>query len=308
MRALIADDDRITTTIVSDALSQWGLDVVTARDGLAAWEHLNGVQPPAIAVVDWMMPGFDGVELCRRVRRTPALSGTYMILLTGRDHRSDLIAGLDAGADDYMVKPVDLDELRARVHVGLRVVTLQESVEARVTELRAAHDRLATMASTDALTGVYSRRWWFDLAAAELSRCRRHDRIFSLLIADLDWFKQVNDTYGHDVGDTLLQRFGEMARREIRQSDIIGRIGGEEFVFVLPETGLSAAQHFAKRLTEGCRALTVPTPAGVVRCSCSIGVTELRCDDDSVESVLRRADIALYEAKRGGRDRWTNVA
>jgi diguanylate cyclase (GGDEF)-like protein len=231
-----------------------------------------------------------------------------MILLTGRDSRSDLIAGLDAGADDYMVKPVDLEELRARVHVGLRVVTLQERVEARVAELRAAHDRLASMASTDALTGVYSRRWWFDLAATEFSRCRRHDRTFSLLMADLDRFKRVNDTYGHGVGDILLQRFAEMARRECRQSDIVGRFGGEEFVVVLPETDLSAGQHLAKRLTEGCRALTVPTSAGIVRSSCSIGVTQLRSDDDNVESVLRRADTALYEAKRAGRDRWSNAA
>jgi diguanylate cyclase len=160
----------------------------------------------------------------------------------------------------------------------------------------------------DALTGVYSRRWWFDLASAELSRCRRHDRTCSLSIVDLDWFKRVNDTYGHDVGDTMLQRFAEMARRECRQSDILGRFGGEEFVLVLPETGHQAAQHLAKRLTEGCRALAVSTSAGVVRCSCSIGVTELNSDDVNVESVLRRADMALYEAKRSGRDRWSHAA
>jgi diguanylate cyclase (GGDEF)-like protein len=308
MRALIADDDRTTTAIVADALKRWGLEFVIANDGVAAWQLLNSVQPPALAVLDWMMPGFDGIELCRRVRSTPRLSGTYVILLTGRDRRSDLVAGLDAGADDYMVKPIDLEELRARVHVGIRVATLQDTLAARVDELRAAHDHLAKMASTDGLTGVYSRRWWFDLASNEFSRCRRYDRTFSLLVLDLDWFKVVNDTYGHDVGDTVLQRFAEMTRYQCRTSDIVGRLGGEEFAIILPETAADAAKTIATRLTEACRELAVESAAGTVRCSCSIGMTGLRRDDESIEIVLRRADSALYEAKRSGRDRWSAAA
>jgi diguanylate cyclase (GGDEF)-like protein len=308
MRVLIADDDSTTTAIVAVALERWGMDVTVVHDGLAAWQQLNGVQPPGLAIVDWMMPGLDGIELCRRLRQTPRLSGGYLILLTSRDSRADLVAGLDAGADDYMVKPIDLEELRARVHVGIRVVTLQQSLAARVNELRAAHDRLALLASTDALTGVYSRRWWFDLAENEFSRCRRYERTFSLLAVDLDWFKRVNDTYGHDVGDTVLQRFAAMVRGQCRQSDIIGRLGGEEFAILLPETSVADAQRLAGRLTEACRALEVDRPSGVVRCSCSIGLTEVRGDDENVESVLRRADVALYEAKRSGRDRWSNAA
>jgi two-component system, cell cycle response regulator len=231
-----------------------------------------------------------------------------MILLTGRNSRSDLVAGLDAGADDYMVKPIDFEELRARVHVGLRVAALQDSLGTRVAELRAAHDHLAKMASTDALTGVYSRRWWFDLAATEFSRCRRYDRTFSLLALDLDWFKVVNDTYGHDIGDTVLQRFAEMARDECRNSDIVGRLGGEEFAIILPETTVDAAKTIATRLTQACRELAVESAAGIVRCSCSIGMTGMRGEDQNIESVLRRADAALYEAKRSGRDRWTTAA
>ena len=308
MRALIADDDRTTTAIVADALKRWGLEFVVAHDGMAAWQLLNSVQPPALAVLDWMMPGFDGIELCRRVRSTPRLSGTYVILLTGRDSRSDLVAGLDAGADDYMVKPIDLEELRARVHVGIRVATLQDTLAARVDELRAAHDHLAKMASTDALTGVYSRRWWFDLASNEFSRCRRYDRTFSLLVLDLDWFKVVNDTYGHDVGDTVLQQFAEMVRYQCRTSDIVGRLGGEEFAIILPETSVEAAKTIATRLTQACRELAVESASGTVRCSCSIGMTGVRRDDDSIEIVLRRADSALYEAKRSGRDRWSAAA
>src|SRR4051794_34187096 len=150
MRALIADDDRTATVIVSKALTGWGLGVEIAHDGASAWQRLNAIDPPGIAVVDWTMPELDGLQLCRRVRSTPRLSAMYILLLTARDRRRDLIAGLDAGADDYMTKPVDLDELRARIHVGMRVASLQQGVSQRVAELRRAHDRLQELASTDA--------------------------------------------------------------------------------------------------------------------------------------------------------------
>jgi diguanylate cyclase (GGDEF)-like protein len=182
---------------------------------------------------------------------------------------------------------------------------LQDSLTHTVKELQRAHDHLARLASTDALTGVYSRRWWFDLAAKEFSRSRRYERTFSLLMADLDWFKQVNDTFGHETGDRVLQQFGEMLRGICRESDVIGRLGGEEFAVLVPETSADAAQRLAGRITESCRALVVDAD---VRCSCSIGVTEVRADDDDVDSVLTRADAALYAAKRAGRDRWSFAA
>jgi two-component system cell cycle response regulator len=308
MRALVADDDRTSTTILAGALTKWGLDVTVAHDGNAAWQQLHGVAPPSLAVLDWTMPGISGVDICRRLRRTPRVAGLYTILLTSRDRQSDMVEGLDAGADDFMTKPIDMEELRARVHVGLRAAALQNNLSERVRELQAARDHLARIANTDALTGAYSRRGWFDLAASEFSRCRRYARTFSLLAGDLDFFKRVNDTYGHDSGDAVLHRFAEMLRAECRQSDIIGRLGGEEFAVVLPETPVAAAATLATRITAACRALAVETPTGVVRLSCSIGLTELRDDDASIESVLRRGDAALYEAKRSGRDRWRHAA
>ena len=304
MRAVIADDDPVTTAILSRTLQGWGIDVACAPDGLSAWELLTTGPAPELAIVDWMMPGIDGIDLCRRIRQEPTLSAMYVLLLTGRSGREDLVAGLDAGADDYMVKPIDTEELRARVQVGARVGSLQTRLTDQVKELRAARDHLARLVSTDVLTNVYSRRWWFELAATEFSRCRRYDTHFSLMVIDLDFFKRVNDTFGHDVGDALLQRFAEMLRNECRQSDVVGRIGGEEFALLAPETSLLDAEHLASRISAAARNLVVETPAGDVRCSCSIGISEVVPEDQGIDNVLRRADAALYDAKRTGRDRW----
>jgi diguanylate cyclase (GGDEF)-like protein len=308
MRALVADDDPITTTILTSVLARSGMDVVVAHDGDIAWQQLNSLQPPALAILDWMMPNLDGLELCRRIRSTPRLAGTYIILVTGRTSREDLVNGLESGADDYMTKPIDVVELQARIGVGARVAKLQQSLASTVTELRTTRDHLARLASTDVLTDVYSRRWWFDLAEKEFSRSRRYDRTFSLLMADLDWFKQINDTFGHESGDRVLHQFGGMLRHTCRQSDVIGRLGGEEFALLLPETSADAAQHLAGRITDACRALVVDASPGHMRCSCSIGVTEVRREDMNVDSVLSRADQALYAAKRSGRDRWQFAA
>ena len=304
MHAVVADDDRIATAILQRSLERWGVDVTVVHDGEAAWQTLRGGAAPDLAIIDWMMPGIDGIELCRRIRADPALASLYVLLLTGRGTRIDLIAGLDAGADDYMVKPIDAEELRARVHVGTRVVTLQRRLTERVSELQLARDHLARLASTDALTKLYSRRWWFELATIEYARSRRRNHGFSLLAVDIDFFKAVNDTFGHEAGDRVLQQFADMVRHECRQCDIVGRLGGEEFALLLPETSLDAAEILARRLTEECRNLSVPTRGTVVRVTCSIGVTDSNRDDDSLEAVLRRADAALYDAKRGGRDCW----
>ena len=304
VRAVIADDDPVTTAVLARALQRLGIDVASANDGTTAWRLLTAAPSPELAIVDWMMPGIDGIEICRRIRRDPALAGMYVLLLTGRDSRSDLVAGLDAGADDYMIKPIDIEELRARVQVGIRAATLQGRLAEQVSDLQEARDHLARLVSTDVLTDVHSRRSWFELGGSEFSRFLRYNRPFSVLVMDLDFFKRVNDTFGHDAGDALLRRFADMLRAECRSSDIIGRLGGEEFALIAPETSLSAAQRVAERIREACRRLVVAVPAGEVRCSCSIGVSETAPDDDGIERVLQRADAALYEAKRSGRDCW----
>jgi diguanylate cyclase (GGDEF)-like protein len=308
MRALVADDDPITATILSTTVAGGGMEVTVARDGDEAWQQLNSLHPPALAILDWMMPNLDGLELCRRIRNTQRLASMYVILVTGRDGREDLAMGLGAGADDYMSKPIDLVELNARIGVGIRVAKLQQSHTRTVTELKATRDRLARLASTDDLTGVYSRRWWFDLAEKEFSRSWRYDRVFSLLMADLDLFKGINDTYGHEAGDRVLTQFGAILRKTCRHSDLIGRIGGEEFALLLPETTAEAAQHLASRIIEACRSIIIDESVDGARCSCSLGVTEVRPDDERLDNVLTRADQALYAAKRAGRNQWSFAA
>lgn len=308
MRALIADDDQTTAAMVANALQVWGLEVTVAHDGAAAWQRMNAIDPPAIAVLDWTMPHLDGPDLCKRVRETWRLASMYILLLTARDSRADRLAGLEAGADDYMTKPVDLEELRVRIQVGRRVAQLQQDLSRRIADLRRAHDRLKEMASTDALTHLYSRRWWFDMAGNEFARSRRHGNPLTVLLVDLDHFKSVNDRFGHETGDNVLKAFAELLRCECRQTDIVGRVGGEEFALALPETSIAQAQTVAARLTDGCRALSLPAGDESIHWSCSIGLTAARDDDADLDAVLRRADAALYEAKRAGRDRWTNAA
>jgi two-component system cell cycle response regulator len=305
MRVLIADDDRGTTTILERTLQRWRLPVEVAHDGHAAWEMLCRASAPVLAIIDWMMPGIDGPQLCERIRRHPSLATSHVILLTARDARTDVITGLNAGADDYMVKPFDLDELRARVHVGIRVVGLQERLAVQMEQRRAARDSLGRLANTDALTDLASRRSWFERAAAEFARLQRYGRPLSVLTADLDMFKQVNDTYGHQAGDEVLRVFAASLRAQCRMTDVVGRLGGEEFAVLLPETPVETAGDVARRVLAGCRALTVAAPSGeLITVTCSIGVAEARKVDAAIDAALGRADHALYEAKRRGRDRF----
>ncbi len=303
MRALIADDDRVTTLILAKTLRQWNLSVEVVNDGNAAWKVLCEPVSPALAIIDWMMPGLDGLELCRRIRSDARLSSMHVILLTGRTSSADTVAGLDAGADDYMRKPFEVEELRARVHVGVRMIRLQERLAAQVTALQVARDELEHLASTDPLTALCSRRSWFTKSASELARLCRYSRRLALLMLDLDHFKQANDQFGHAVGDLVLKRFADLLSTVCRGTDIVARIGGEEFAILLPETSTALASGVAQRIVDECRAINLPVPSGAVRFTCSIGVTEVMPPDTTIDDAMRRADAALYRAKRAGRDR-----
>lgn len=304
MRVIVADDDREATAALSLALKKYGVEADVAHDSAAVGQLLRSGEPVSLAIVNGEMPGLEGADFCRQLRSQPSWAAPHIILLTRGPSGGDSGAGFDAAADDHLSKPIHPEELRARVSIGMRVASLQAHLAERVAELQVARDDLARLTSTDVLTNLYARHSWLELAHMELTRSRRYGRPLSVMVIDLDGFKRVNDTHGHCAGDHALRQFADMLRVVCRSSDVIGRLGGEEFAVLVPETPLDAAQILAGRITGACRSLVVRSLSGQIACSCSLGLIEAGPGDEDIEVVLRRADLALCDAKRNGRDRW----
>jgi two-component system cell cycle response regulator len=271
--------------------------VLTAEDGEEAWRLLQGPDPPPLALLDWMMPGVHGVEVCRRVREAAREPYIYIILLTGKDDTADVALGLEAGADDYLTKPFDNAELQARLKTGRRVLALQE-------EAIAAREALREQATTDALTGIANRRTILETLDKELERSRRVGSACSVILVDLDHFKRVNDTHGHAAGDAVLQHAASTLRSILRPYDLVGRYGGEEFVVVLPGCDAEGARAAAERLRTSMASASVAVGETTVRVTCSLGVAVGGMGTErGRDALLEAADAALYRAKKGGRDR-----
>lgn len=297
MRILLADDDAVTRKMVAAMLGKWGYEVFAVSSGDEAWAVLQGGDPPRLAVLDWVMPGLDGVELCRKVRRE--MPGRdryfYLILLTAKTSREEIVAGLEAGADDYMVKPFDPSELHVRVGIGKRILTLHE-------ELVAAREALRFQATRDALTGVYNRGAALRRLDEELDRAIRECKPLSVLMMDIDHFKNVNDTYGHLVGDAVLKETVRRIQSSVRSYDVVGRFGGEEFVVILPNANGEIAVRVAERIRAAVSAQPVIHEAVSVSVTLSAGVAEAGAAP-AVDALIQAADEALYQAKRTGRNR-----
>jgi diguanylate cyclase (GGDEF)-like protein len=242
-----------------------------------------------------MMPGLDGLEVCRRVRKR-ATPYAYVILLTARDRQEDVLTGLDAGADDFLTKPFDAVELRARLRSGERVLELQEALFAAVEALR-------DQATRDALTGLLNRGLVLDGLARELHRADREERPLSIVVADLDHFKRVNDTHGHLAGDAALRQTADRMRSVLRGYDLIGRYGGEEFLVVLPGCDSACAAHVAERMREAVAGEPVDAAGARVTVTMSLGVACATEPGTDLFSLIKAADEALYLAKANGRNR-----
>jgi diguanylate cyclase (GGDEF)-like protein len=266
MRILVADDDCVTQRLLEGLLRHWGDEVVAVSDGLAAWKVLDSDAAPRLAILDWMMPGLDGLEICQRLRRFDGRSYTYVLLLTARTQGDDLIRALEAGADDYLTKPVNHSELRARLQTGRRILGLME-------QLVAAQEELKRKASHDALTGAWTRGVVLEILQRELAHGGRERAPLSIIMADLDHFKRVNDNLGHLTGDAVLREAADRLRTVLRGSDWIGRYGGEEFLIVLPDCDLENGMWTAQRLREAIAAEPFHTPEGAVWMTISLGVT-----------------------------------
>lgn len=296
MRILLADDDEVSRHILKGTLSRWGFDVITAADGNEAWQILQQEGAPRLAILDWMMPGMDGIEVCRKVREQLTGPYIYMLLLTSKREKEDIIRGMSAGADDYVSKPFDPQELRMRLKAGQRIIDLQE-------KLLQAQQELEHMATHDSLSGLQNRFSILEALGRELSRARRDGREVGVILADIDHFKRVNDSLGHLAGDAVLREVADRLRKHVRPYDYVGRYGGEEFLIVLPECPLHAAKNAAERMQRAVSQEPVVLPEGPVRVTISLGVTGYaRGESDDLQMLIRAADGALYRAKAAGRN------
>jgi len=287
MRVLIADDDYLSAQALEIDLRAGGYDVTVVADGGEAWQILKADDPPQIAILDWKMPIMDGLEVCRRVRRSTG-PYIYLLLLTGNADPDSVVTGMDAGADDYMRKPCSLAELRARLRSGKRIVDLEEKLR-----LQATHD---------ALTGILNRGAIMERLAVEMARAYRDSEHLCLALVDLDHFKQINDTYGHGAGDTVLCETASRMSSVLRPYDSIGRYGGEEFLVVFPKCEVASAVAISERIRRAISGATVSTETEDILVTASIGIAEVGHSMDA-HAVIREADKALFRAKKKGRDR-----
>ncbi len=297
MKILIADDDPVSSRLLDRLLVKWGYEVIAAHDGTEAWEVLQAEDAPRVALLDWIMPGIDGLEVCRRVRARSSQPYIYIMLLTVKDKVGNLVEGLESGADDYLTKPFHPQELRARLRVGLRMLDL----ESRLVEAR---ESLRFKASHDSLTTIWNRGAIIEMLDRELSRARRDGSSVGILLADIDHFKRVNDTRGHLVGDEVLRAVTGRLKGEVRSYDSVGRYGGEEFLILLPGCDNPKLTTKAEQLVKVVERSSIGTSTGTVAVTISIGgIASGDCPHADVNKLLRAADTALYRAKVSGRNR-----
>lgn len=290
MSILLVEDSVIDRHQIARNLDEWGLDFRAVGNGVEAWELLQKPDAPGLVLLDWMLPGIDGIDLCRRIR-TLGADGRYfyIVMLTAKDRRQDLLTAMAAGADDYLAKPVDPSELKARVLVGKRILELQQS--------------LRFAATHDFLTGLLNRAEILAGLKRELARSKRTGQPVAIILADIDHFKQINDSLGHAAGDEALQQVALKLKSDLRPYDLAGRYGGEEFLFILPTCQLAPAVHRAEQLRLSASKCPVLTTFGSIPITLSMGVTVSNSDSDlTVEELLQQADQALYRAKGLGRN------
>ncbi len=298
MQALVVDDSAVYRKLIGDHLRSWGFEVTLAESGSEAWQILQQPDAPKLVLLDWVLPDLDGTELCKRIRQAGS-SGpyVYVILLTSKEGRQNMLDAMQAGADDYLVKPFDEMELRARLLAGKRILNLQE-------ELVAAREAMRHAATHDSLTGLMNRGEILTMMERELERGRRERKPVGVILGDIDHFKSVNDTLGHLFGDEALREIGRRLRALLRVYDGVGRYGGEEFLMILPNCDLPGARLRATELRETVASAAVIWSGEERLITMSMGIAISACvGKNEVEALLNQADAGLYAAKENGRNR-----
>lgn len=289
MKILIAEADPASQLGLESMLLRWGYEVIKVSDGAEASTTLQGENAPPLAILNWLLPTMDGLEVCRKVRETALRPIIYIILLASKDARQTVEEALAAGADDYLLKPFEEQDLQVRLRVASRILQLQEA--------------LWEQAKRDSLTGIWNRAMILEILERELARATREGVSCGLIMADLDYFKEINDRYGHLVGDRVLAEATQRMRASLRPYDALGRYGGEEFLIVLPHCDVNSALEVAERIRFSVHRSPLDTPAGPIAISLSLGViSSLSGQGTSSDELLRRADAALYRAKQAGRN------
>jgi len=294
---LVAEDDPISRNILTAWLRKWGFEVTVAEDGLQAWHAIQQKDAPKLIILDWMMPGIDGIELCRRIRSQESSVYPYVLLLTAKDAKQDLINGLSAGADDYLTKPCNVNELRTRLNVGIRILRLQGALLRKEEELRfeASHDRL---------TSLWNRGAILDFLDREVARAKRSEGSIGVLMVDIDHFKSVNDTYGHLSGDAVLKQVAQRLPLAVRSYDWVGRYGGEEFLVIITNCSADTVAICAERLRTGVAGEPMHIDGTDLPVTVSVGAALATPDyEPAFADLLQVADAALYRAKALGRNR-----
>lgn len=298
---LIAEDDRTSRMIMESVVASLGYEPFSVSDGLEAWEFLSRSDAPALALIDWEMPHMDGLDLIKKIRMELSDRFMYLIMVTAKSAREEIVEGIGWGADDYIVKPFDPKELGVRIRAGHRIVDLQR-------RLQEANRQLEELAKTDGLTGFYNR---LALQRDLMPRVRRdtgNSRHVSFIVADIDYFKKINDEWGHDAGDSVLRQFSERIRDLLRQGDVVCRMGGEEFLLVAPTADSGQGKLVAERIRRTIEESPFALPSGgAVSVTCSLGVCSAIVENENLDfdSYVKKADIALYQSKRDGRNRVT---
>jgi two-component system, cell cycle response regulator len=296
MKILIADDEAVSLRMLERTLEREGYKVIAVGDGRKAAERLCDPEGPRLALLDWVMPQLDGPGVCRLVRRQRSQRHVYLVLLTSKSAKEDIVEGLESGADDYLIKPFDPGELKARLNTGLRILELEDS-------LLEAREDMRYKATHDSLTRLLNRGTILELLTGELNRKRRDKSSIAIVLGDLDHFKLINDTHGHIVGDEVLRETGRRLLGSVRSYDFVGRYGGEEFLIVLNNCGPDAVMDRAEEIRTAIGNSSFRTSRGPVPVTVSLGVFARHPSDQrTIEEIVYEVDGALYAAKSAGRN------